>query len=529
MSIEPPRVQGWDRFLWTSVTMFVGAYSAWHFNVIPESALSLFTQAPATAISEEPVEMQPVLSSEALASQSEPGAVSGLVDPAFATNNVAANSSAPVQSEPTEQPEANINHVWKNYEQSTTAGMVKPNHNGVVTMDATIPKRATSSPILLSPPTVAEGQSIDSYSTNPSVAAGIKDNVDPALMSAHFEEQHRSDQQQPTGNVTQTSGHPLNVTPASLSSIKAPLPATENAPYRRSDASKTPPNMDQPLTYNPERNKVQVQLLPTHQTPTPEGQIRLINDQQTTPMTEPKPSAIANPLIDQPVSVGTPTTTATTVIDPKDEIMRLRDLSQVYWTQPAQRPAMQKEIDELAKKIYFQKGTHYLPGHKIAPGDELRKIAREHDVPWEYMARMNQVNPAKIRAGDTLKIIKGPFSAVVDLSDFELIVHNRGYYVCRFPVCTGKNNSTPRGTFKVKNKEVNPVYYGPEGVIERDSPMNPLGERWIDLGDSYGIHGTIDPDSIGKAESKGCVRLRNQDVEVVYDLLIIGSEVTIHD
>jgi lipoprotein-anchoring transpeptidase ErfK/SrfK len=47
------------------------------------------------------------------------------------------------------------------------------------------------------------------------------------------------------------------------------------------------------------------------------------------------------------------------------------------------------------------------------------------------------------------------------------------------------------------------------------------------LGKSYGIHGTIDPNSIGKAESRGCIRLRNQDVEEVYDMLAVGSEVTI--
>ena len=60
-----------------------------------------------------------------------------------------------------------------------------------------------------------------------------------------------------------------------------------------------------------------------------------------------------------------------------------------------------------------------------------------------------------------------------------------------------------------------------------DDPLNPLGERWIDLGDGYGIHGTIDPDSIGKAELRGCIRMRASDVEEVYDLLTKGSEVII--
>ena len=75
---------------------------------------------------------------------------------------------------------------------------------------------------------------------------------------------------------------------------------------------------------------------------------------------------------------------------------------------------------------------------------------------------------------------------------------------------------------------------GPDGVtMERDDPNNPIGERWIGLDDgngkptSYGIHGTIDPSSIGKAHSRGCIRLRNEDVEEVYDFLGVGSEVVI--
>ena len=76
-------------------------------------------------------------------------------------------------------------------------------------------------------------------------------------------------------------------------------------------------------------------------------------------------------------------------------------------------------------------------------------------------------------------------------------------------------------------KLVDPTYYGPDGVIAHDDPANPLGERWIDIGNSYGIHGTIDPASIGKSESQGCIRLHNDDVEAVYDLLTIGSEVVI--
>jgi L,D-transpeptidase ErfK/SrfK len=125
-------------------------------------------------------------------------------------------------------------------------------------------------------------------------------------------------------------------------------------------------------------------------------------------------------------------------------------------------------------------------------------------------------------------VLKGPFGAVVDLNDFTLTIHLQGYFVKRYEVCIGKDGSSPIGKFSVLNKVENPPYTGPDGkVIVADDPRNPLGERWIDLGDSYGIHGTIDPDSIGKAESRGCIRLRDQDIIEVYNFLVKGAEVVI--
>ncbi|MFO1092947.1 MAG: L,D-transpeptidase [Planctomycetaceae bacterium] len=137
-----------------------------------------------------------------------------------------------------------------------------------------------------------------------------------------------------------------------------------------------------------------------------------------------------------------------------------------------------------------------------------------------------QDSTPRLKAGQSLKVIKGPFGDV-DLSDYEITVHCHGHYVYRFPVGIGKDGSTPIGTFTVEDKVVNPQYNGPEGTIAADDPANPIGERWISLGGGYGIHGTIDPDSIGKSESRGCIRMHNKDVEIVYDLLTVGSEVVI--
>ena len=168
-----------------------------------------------------------------------------------------------------------------------------------------------------------------------------------------------------------------------------------------------------------------------------------------------------------------------------------------------------------------------MDGYVVQPGDALQNIAKEYDVSWEYLAKLNRTDPKKIRPGQKLKVIRGPFAAVVDLSDMELTIHSHGHFVHAFPIGIGKDNSTPMGTFKVQEKQRDPTYYGPAGVIANDDPKNPLGEYWLDLGDNYGIHGTIDESLIGKAESNGCIRMKNRDIADVYDLLTSDSEVLI--
>ncbi|MCA9093929.1 MAG: L,D-transpeptidase family protein [Planctomycetaceae bacterium] len=205
-----------------------------------------------------------------------------------------------------------------------------------------------------------------------------------------------------------------------------------------------------------------------------------------------------------------------------------RILSDWYWKFPENRALFQKDLDQLATQIYFSPQPHYEEPYLIQPGDRLSNIGQEYQVSWRYLSKLNQVDPKKIRVGKKLKVFQGPFSASVDLSDFELTVHQNGLYVRKYKIGIGKQNSSPIGEFIVREKLENPTYYGTDGnVVDADDPLNPLGERWIDIGDGFGIHGTMDPKSIGAMHSKGCIRMLNSDVEEVYDLLTLGSSVKV--
>jgi lipoprotein-anchoring transpeptidase ErfK/SrfK len=87
---------------------------------------------------------------------------------------------------------------------------------------------------------------------------------------------------------------------------------------------------------------------------------------------------------------------------------------------------------------------------------------------------------------------------------------------------------SPVGTFTIVNRVTHPTYYRP-GKVVPPGPRNPLGTRWIGLSQKgYGIHGTDAPTSIGYAKSHGCIRLRNADVERLFERVRAGDVVELH-
>ena len=179
--------------------------------------------------------------------------------------------------------------------------------------------------------------------------------------------------------------------------------------------------------------------------------------------------------------------------------------------------------------------------YKVASGDSLSRIAgrRELATHWKLISRINKISdPSKIRLGQSLKLVRGPFHAIVDKSDHRIDIFHGSpadpsswLYIRSFDVGLGESDGTPVGEFVVSaNKLENPGWVNPRDARERyepNDPKNPIGEYWIGLtgqGEasaytSYGIHGTIDPSSIGGDESMGCVRLANGDIDIVYELL----------
>jgi LysM repeat protein len=185
--------------------------------------------------------------------------------------------------------------------------------------------------------------------------------------------------------------------------------------------------------------------------------------------------------------------------------------------------------------------------YTIQPNDSLEKIVRKQKLgcDWRLVARLNKIkNPAAIQVGKRLKLPVGPFSAVVSKRDYRLYLctgtGEDRVIVAALPVGLGEANGTPTGRFKVRasSKLINPEWTHPVTGqrYEADDPANPIGEHWLGIEGvedansallGYGIHGTVDNDSIGHDRSLGCVRLLADDVALVWETLAEGSSVEI--
>ena len=119
---------------------------------------------------------------------------------------------------------------------------------------------------------------------------------------------------------------------------------------------------------------------------------------------------------------------------------------------------------------------------------------------------------------------------LINIPARSLRVYDNDKCIAMYPVGVGKIvSTTPSGYFSVVEKIVNPTWTDPSdtSVVIPSGPDNPLGYRWIGIGGNYGIHGTNRPTSVGHYVSNGCVRMVEENVEKVFDMVEVGTEVQI--
>jgi hypothetical protein len=197
-------------------------------------------------------------------------------------------------------------------------------------------------------------------------------------------------------------------------------------------------------------------------------------------------------------------------------------------------------LNQLAGTVIYSR-KHYLePAYVAQQGDTLDKIAQRYKVPWQLLARINGLLPPgaasndaatkdqPLPAGMELKVIRGPFEAVVHTDRHELTLMLQNLYAGRFPI--GLGNDLPKGeaNYTVRDKApIDPNTVAAGIVPSPNDPRNPPSSPWIGLSDRIGIHAAADPRAIGRDDNRGAICVGERDLQDLYGILSVGSRVTI--
>ena len=122
---------------------------------------------------------------------------------------------------------------------------------------------------------------------------------------------------------------------------------------------------------------------------------------------------------------------------------------------------------------------------------------------------------------------------IIDLSDRQIYLYANGALTANYEIAVGRSGwETPTGEFKVINMHVDPAWQHPfTGEVIHAGAENPLGSRWIgfwtDGTHQIGLHGTNQEDLIGQAVSHGCIRMREADVQALYQRVSLDMPVIV--
>jgi len=204
-----------------------------------------------------------------------------------------------------------------------------------------------------------------------------------------------------------------------------------------------------------------------------------------------------------------------------------------------QRISVKDQLSKLSEQWLFSRtvvpADPLCESYLVKSGDLLTMIGERYRVPYEILMQINNISrPEALQAGETIKVVDGPFHVKVYRSTFTMDLYLQTTYVRSFKVGLGKvGMETPTGQWRVKpgGKLVKPVWTNPlDGkTYHPEDPDYPLGSRWIALeglvGEAkertgFAIHGTKEPEQIGAQGSQGCIRMHNGDAILIYNLLV---------
>lgn len=188
--------------------------------------------------------------------------------------------------------------------------------------------------------------------------------------------------------------------------------------------------------------------------------------------------------------------------------------------------------------------------HTIAAGDTLASLAAEYGIDPKVITEENGLRAgARLEPGQSLRIPNrhivppGTYDGlIVNIPQRHLFLFREGSVERHYPVAVGRGDwRTPTGGFHIAVKEQNPSWEVPKSIQEEmrrsgktvltvvpPGPDNPLGEYWLGLNRSgVGIHGTNSPNSIYRAATHGCIRMRPGHIQELFGKVEVNTPVSL--
>jgi LysM repeat protein len=167
-------------------------------------------------------------------------------------------------------------------------------------------------------------------------------------------------------------------------------------------------------------------------------------------------------------------------------------------------------LNRVAGAVIYSREPVMGPLYAVQPGETLPQIAARCRVPWTLLAKINDVrDPEHLQPGQPLKLVQGPFGAVVNLNRHLMTLTLNNRFAGQFHIGLGVQPPAAEGTFQV-------VACLPGGPTA--NPAAPQGRRIV-LSNQMTIQETP-PQQIGRNDGPGTIGLVPRDMDAAFDILL---------
>lgn len=224
----------------------------------------------------------------------------------------------------------------------------------------------------------------------------------------------------------------------------------------------------------------------------------------------------------------------------RQELAQAHQMLSQWYDSPALSPTEAQQVEtllsQLAGSVVYSTEHRLEPPYVVHQGETLQTIAEKYEVPWQLLAKINGIPAANmVQPGQELKVVHGPFSAVVELSKSQMTLMLGDRYAGRFPIVTEPAAAQSEGQWTLEQKLANPAADA-SGVMNASFSAStaPVDRTLVLRSDSPQAAGATISITSGPTTPTGptavapaVIRLSPQDAEELADILSIGSRVTI--